>query len=50
MDAYNIKSIIKSDCFKYIDLARELISKTDLQKTSKNNLNELFDYVIERVK
>ncbi len=50
MDSYNIKSIIKSDCLKYIECSRDLISKTNLQQTSKKNLNELFDYVIERVK
>ena len=35
MDSYNIKSIIKSDCLKYIECSRDLISKTNLQQTSK---------------
>ena len=50
MNSYNIESIIKSDCLKYIECSRDLILKTNLQQTSKKNLNELFDYVIERVK
>ena len=50
LDSYNIKNIIKNDCSKYITNSKNLIFKSSLNNQTKNNLNELFDYVIERVK
>ena len=50
LDSYNIKNIIKNDCSKYITNSKRLIFKSNLNTQTKNNLNELFDYVIERVK
>jgi len=50
LDLYNIKKTIKRDCEKYISISKDIISQIDLKTNSKENLDELFAYVMERVK
>ncbi len=50
LDLYNIKKTIKRDCEKYISISKDIISQIDLKTNSKENLDELFTYVMERVK